>query len=198
MQNFGAERIKDEAILVARILLVVLFVVFGWGKLTNYSGTVSYMTQLNLPMPSVTALVVIAVEVFVALAIAFGAWTRPLVLLLALYTLGTALIGHHFWTMEGAARNGNAINFYKNISIIGGLLLLYVTGAGATETAVQVVAGNPYQAASVLYAGPSPGVISAVTQINVQLPDGLTGDHVPIYFIAGGLSSQSGVTIAVK
>jgi putative oxidoreductase len=130
MQSFGAERIKDEVILVARILLVVLFVVFGWGKLTNYSGTVGYMTQLNLPMPSVTALVVIAVEVFVALAIAFGVWTRPLALLLALYTLGTALIGHHFWTMEGAVRNGNAINFYKNISIIGGLLLLYVTGAG--------------------------------------------------------------------
>jgi putative oxidoreductase len=126
MQNLGADRIKDEAILVARILLIMLFVVFGWSKLTNYSGTVGSMTQLNLPMPSVTALVVIAVEVFVALAIAFGAWTRPLVVLLALYTLGTTLIGHHFWTMEGAARNGNAINFYKNISIIGGLILLYV------------------------------------------------------------------------
>ena len=129
MQNLGADRIKNEAILVARILLIMLFVVFGWSKLTNYSGTVGSMTQLNLPMPSVTALVVIAVEVFVALAIALGAWTRPLVVLLALYTLGTALIGHHFWTMEGAARNGNAINF-KNISIIGGLILLYVTGAG--------------------------------------------------------------------
>jgi putative oxidoreductase len=130
MQNLGADRVKDEAILVARILLIMLFVVFGWGKLTDYSGTVASMTQLNLPMPSVTALVVIAVEVFVALAIGFGAWTRPLVVLLALYTLGTALIGHHFWIMEGAARNGNAINFYKNISIIGGLILLYVTGAG--------------------------------------------------------------------
>ena len=130
MQNLGADWVKDEAILVARILLIMLFVVFGWSRLTNYSGTVGSMTQLNLPMPSVTALVVIAVEVFVALAIALGAWTRPLVVLLALYTLGTALIGHHFWTMEGAARNGNAINFYKNISIIGGLILLYVTGAG--------------------------------------------------------------------
>jgi putative oxidoreductase len=129
-QNLGADRIKDETILVARILLIMLFIVFGWSKLTNYSGTVGSMTQLNLPMPSVAALVVIAVEVFVALAIALGAWTRPLVVLLALYTLGTALIGHHFWTMEGAARNGNAINFYKNISIIGGLILLYVTGAG--------------------------------------------------------------------
>ena len=61
-----------------------------------------------------------------------------------------------------------------------------------------MVAGSPYQIATVLYAGPSPGTISAVTQINVQLPPGVTGDHVPIYFLAAGLSSQSGVTIAVK
>jgi uncharacterized protein (TIGR03437 family) len=50
----------------------------------------------------------------------------------------------------------------------------------------------------VLYAGSSPGTISAVIQINVQLPAGVTGDHVPIYFLVGGLSSQSGVTVAVK
>jgi hypothetical protein len=43
---------------------------------------------------------------------------------------GTALIGHHFWTMEGAARYANVINFYKNLGIIGGCLLLYVTGPG--------------------------------------------------------------------
>ena len=35
----------------------------------------------------------------------------------------TALIGHHFWTMEGPGRTANAINFYKNISIIGGFLV---------------------------------------------------------------------------
>jgi putative oxidoreductase len=117
----GAERIRDEAILIARVLLVVLFVVFGWGKLTNYTGTVGYMAQVGAPTPSVAALVV---------AVAIGLWTRPLALVLAVYTLGTALIGHPFWTMEGATRYGNAINFYKNISIIGGFLLLYVTGAG--------------------------------------------------------------------
>jgi putative oxidoreductase len=130
MTTFGAERVRDEAILVARILLIVLFLVFGWSKLTNYAGTAAYMAQTGAPMPSVAALVAIVVEVFVALAVAVGAWTRPLALLLALYTLGTGLIGHPFWTMEGAARYGNAINFYKNISIIGGFLLLYVTGAG--------------------------------------------------------------------
>ncbi len=70
------------------------------------------------------------VEVFVALAIVLGAWTRPLALLVALYTLGTGLIGHHFWTMEGAARTANAINFYKNVAIVGGFLLLFARGAG--------------------------------------------------------------------
>ena len=130
MTTFGSERVRDEAILVARILLVVLFLVFGWGKLTDYSGTAGYMAQAGAPVPSVAALVAIVVEVPVALAIALGVWTRPLALLLALYTLGTGLIGHPFWAMEGAARYANAINFYKNISIIGGFLLLYVAGAG--------------------------------------------------------------------
>jgi putative oxidoreductase len=130
MTTFGSERVRDEAIFVARILLVVLFLVFGWGKLTDYAGTVGYMTRTGAPVPSVAAAVAIVVEVPVALAVALGVWTRPLALLLALYTLGTGLIGHPFWAMEGAARYGNAINFYKNISIIGGFLLLYVTGAG--------------------------------------------------------------------
>jgi putative oxidoreductase len=131
MTTFGSERVRDEILLVARILLIVLFLVFGWSKLIGYAGTVGYMTQVGAPMPSVAALVAIMVEVFVALAVALGAWTRPLALLLALYTLGTGLIGHPFWTMEGADRYANATNFYKNISIIGGFLLLYVTGAGS-------------------------------------------------------------------
>jgi putative oxidoreductase len=130
MATFGAERVRNEVILAARILLIALFVVFGWRKLADYSGTVGYMAQIGAPMPSIAALVAIVVEVFVALAVALGIWTRPLALLMALYTFGTALIGHPFWEMEGADRYANAINFYKNFSIIGGFLLLYVTGPG--------------------------------------------------------------------
>jgi putative oxidoreductase len=143
MMQLRVERSSDEVILVARILLVVLFVVFGWSKLFDYSGTAGYMAQAGAPIPSVAALVAIVVEVFVALAVAFGAWTRPLALLLALYTLGAALIAHHFWTMEGATRYANAINFYKNISIIGGFLLLYVTGAGRYSVDARLGPANP-------------------------------------------------------
>ena len=43
--------INDEFILVARLLLATLFLIFGWRKVRDYSGTVSQMVQLGLPMP---------------------------------------------------------------------------------------------------------------------------------------------------
>ena len=121
---------QDAILLLARILLMLLFLVFGWNKLTQYDATVSYMAQTGLPFPSLAALVAIAIEFFLALVIVVGAWTRPLAVLFALYSLATALTGHHFWTMEGATRYANAINFYKNLGLTGGFLLLYVTGPG--------------------------------------------------------------------
>ena len=99
---FGTDRVRDEVILVARILLIVLFLVFGWGKLTDYSGTVAYMTQSGAPLPSVAALVAIVIEFFGGIALILGVWTRPLAVLLAFFTLAAGLIGHRYWTMTGA------------------------------------------------------------------------------------------------
>jgi putative oxidoreductase len=124
------ENQKDGLILIARVLLVVLFVIFGWSKLTGFSGTVAYMASLAMPLPTVAAAITVVAEFFFGIAIAIGFYTRPVALLLAVYTLVTALIGHHYWTMVDTARAENMINFYKNVSIMGGLLLLSVTGAG--------------------------------------------------------------------
>ncbi len=83
-----------------------------------------------MPLPTLATLIAIVMEFFVGVLIILGVLTRPLALLLALYTLGTALIGHPYWTMTGTAHMEGMINFYKNISIIGGLIALYVAGAG--------------------------------------------------------------------
>jgi putative oxidoreductase len=69
-------------------------------------------------------------ELPVAFAVALGAFTRPSAALLALYTLGTALIAHRYWTMTGANKIDSMESFYKNLGIVGGLLLLCITGAG--------------------------------------------------------------------
>jgi putative oxidoreductase len=69
-------------------------------------------------------------ELPVAFAIAVGAFARPSALLMFFYTLGPALIGHRYWTITGADRVDSMDGFYKNLSIMGGFLLLYITGAG--------------------------------------------------------------------
>ena len=122
--------INDELILAARLFLATLFLIFGWRKLRDYSGTVSQMVQDGLPAPVLASGVAIFMELPVAFAVAVGAFARPSALLLVLYTLATALIGHHYWTVKGAGYVDSLEGFYKNLSIIGGLLLLSITGAG--------------------------------------------------------------------
>lgn len=123
--------IDDELILAARLLLATLFLIFGWRKLRDYSGTVRQIAQLGGPLPALAAAVAIFMELPVAFSVAVGAFTRVAAVLLASYTLGTALIGHRYWTMTGAEKIDGMDGFYKNLSIIGGLLLLYVCGAGS-------------------------------------------------------------------
>jgi putative oxidoreductase len=122
--------INDELILAARLLLAMLFLIFGWRKVRDFSGTVSQMVQFGLPMPVVATVVSIFMELPVAFAVAIGAFTRLSAALMALYTLGTALIGHRYWTVKGADYVDNLDGFYKDLSIMGGFLLLCIVGAG--------------------------------------------------------------------
>jgi len=122
--------IGDEVILAARLLLAALFLIFGWRKLTDYSGTVSRMVQDGAPVPVLATAIAIFMELPVAFAVAVGAFTRPSAVLLALYTLGSALIAHRYWTVRGENKIDSMESFYKNLSIMGGFLLLCITGAG--------------------------------------------------------------------
>jgi putative oxidoreductase len=122
--------INAELILAARLLLATLFLIFGWRKLRDYSGTVSQMVQLGVPTPVLATVVAIVMELPVAFAIAVGAFTRPAAVLMAFYSLGTALIGHRYWTVKDAGYVDSLDGFYKDLSIMGGFLLLFIAGAG--------------------------------------------------------------------
>ena len=122
--------ISGGLILAARLLLVALFLIFGWRKLTDYSGTVRRMVQDGAPIPVPATFVAIFMELPVSFAVAVGVFTRASAVLLALYTLGSALIAHRYWTITGVNKIESMESFYKNLSIMGGFLLLYITGAG--------------------------------------------------------------------
>ena len=113
--------INDEVILAARLFLATLFLMFGWRKLRDFSGTVSQMVQDGLPaMPVLAAALATFMELPVAFAVAVGAFTRPSAVLLALYTLGTSLVEHRYWTVKGTDQLDSLESLLQNSGIAGG------------------------------------------------------------------------------
>lgn len=116
---------KSEScgLLVARILMPVLFIVAGWGKMGSYADTAHYMQSMGVPgffLP-----LTILLELGGGLAIVFGFLTRTTALFIAGFCLLTALIFHSNFT-----ESVNQLMFLKNLSIAGGFLLLAVSGPG--------------------------------------------------------------------
>jgi len=120
----------DVVILAARIFLAALFLIFGWRKVRDWPGTLSQMVDDGVPTPVLASAMAIFMELAVAFAVAVGAFTRLSAVLMVFYTLGTSLIEHRYWTGTGPDRVDRMEGFYKNLGIMGGFLLLFVTGAG--------------------------------------------------------------------
>jgi putative oxidoreductase len=122
----GTASSSSLTILLGRILLAVIFLLSGFGKLTAISGTAAYFGAMGLPVPTVTAVVVGLIELLGGLAILIGFQTRIAAWVLAVFTIATALVAHTGW-----ADQNQMINFLKNVAITGGFLLLASSGAGA-------------------------------------------------------------------
>lgn len=122
---------SNPAALVGRILLALMFVTSGFDKLTGFDGTVGYIASRGLPMASVVAVLTILVELVGGLAIVFGLYTRWAALALAIFTLLAAVIFHNFWAVPEAQKMMEQISFLKNLSVAGGMLVLFAFGPGA-------------------------------------------------------------------
>jgi putative oxidoreductase len=81
-------------------------------------------------LPELATIISILVELPIAIAVVLGWQTRWLALILIPYTLGSAYFGHQYWTAEGPAYTNLLYHFYKNVSICGGFIVLFVAGAG--------------------------------------------------------------------
>jgi putative oxidoreductase len=121
---------QNIAALVGRILLAFMFILSGFGKITGYDGTAAYMASKGLPMISVLLPLTILTELGGGIALAAGFKARWVALLLAGFTILAALIFHDFWAADAAHKMDQQINFLKNISIAGGMLMVFAFGPG--------------------------------------------------------------------
>jgi putative oxidoreductase len=117
---------NNLAALVGRILIALIFLQSGVEKFVHYSGTLGYMTKAGLPFPEVLLVASAVVETLAAAAIIAGWKARWAALALVAWMIPVTLTFHN-----PAAGQDAMIHFMKNVSITGGLLLLFAFGPGA-------------------------------------------------------------------
>jgi putative oxidoreductase len=124
------ERHRDIVLLIARIALGVIFLRESTFKFMDLGGFIDSMASKGMPMASVIAPVAAVAEFCGGVAVIFGFATRYAALLMVAFTLAASLTSHRYWEQTGNVARNNDIHFYKNISMIGGFLALFVAGAG--------------------------------------------------------------------
>jgi putative oxidoreductase len=117
------DSLKPYADLVGRLLISILFVVSGWGKIGGYAGTQAYMQHAGVPGALLP--LVILLELGGGIAIIIGYCTRPVALLLAAYSIIAGLLFH-----AGSPDQMQQVMFLKNLALAGGFLFLVANGAG--------------------------------------------------------------------
>jgi len=132
---------------IARVLLVLIFVLSGAMKLLDIPGTAGQIQSVvtipdvlqdfvaqveaatSMKWPQLLAILAGVIEVVAGLFIAFNIAARGAAAVLALFTLVTTVYFHAFWNMSGDLLQTNMIQALKNLSIIGGLLIIVVLGS---------------------------------------------------------------------
>ena len=122
---------QNFLLLAGRVLMGWIFVESGFRKFLGMDGFITSLVNRRVPYAGVLGWIGAAVEFFGGLAILFGAWTRCGALALIVFVIVATLIGHRYWEFtEPAARRMQQSHFWKNVTIIGGFVLLLVTGGG--------------------------------------------------------------------
>jgi putative oxidoreductase len=117
--------------LIGRILIVALFLPAGLSKLAAFEGTLGYFASLGIPAPTFALAATIVIEIVGGIALLVGFKTRMFAIILALFTLAAAVTGHAFWAAPADAAFIAQLLFFKNIAVMGGLLVLASAGAGS-------------------------------------------------------------------
>jgi putative oxidoreductase len=121
-----AAGMNDTLLLIGRILIALVFLLTAWFGSPN----AGYLTSLGYPSPSAMSLLAVIVEFIVVVSLVFGIATRYGALLGLLFVIVATVTAHRYWGYPQAQQGIQYIFLTKNLAIAGGLLLLFVTGAG--------------------------------------------------------------------
>jgi len=120
----------DWAALVGRILLALIFIMSGFNKISGFEGLAGSIASKGLPMPQALAAATILVELGGGMLLVVGWKARWAALAIAGFCVLSAFIFHNYWTFPPEQRMNQFNNFWKNIAIAGGMLMVLAFGPG--------------------------------------------------------------------
>lgn len=113
-----------------RILLALIFLTSGYGKIGGFTGTAGWMTSKGLPMAEVLLAITIVIEIGAALMIIAGYKARLGAAALFLWMIPVTFLFHNFWAMPADQQMIQQIMFMKNLGLMGGMLYIMAFGSG--------------------------------------------------------------------
>ena len=130
LSTVSSVKSDDLILLLGRVALGLIFVKSGLQKLMALGAFAASLASRGVPQSSVWAVIGATVEFVGGILIVTGLRTREASLLMILFVVVATGISHRFWEFAEAARRAQESQFFKNLSIIGGFLLLFVSGSG--------------------------------------------------------------------
>lgn len=123
--------IEEWGPLTGRVLISLVFIMSGLGKVFQFDGQVAYAASQGVPLASLAIIVSIVAELAAVAMIVFGFKARLGALILLLWMIPVNLMMHAFWTIaDPMAQQMHMIMFMKNVSMMGAMLLIMSFGPG--------------------------------------------------------------------
>ena len=122
--------LQNPLSLIGRVLLALLFIPAGFSKIGGFAGTAGYIASKGVPFPELAAAAAIGVELGLGLLLLIGWQTRWAALGIALFTIVITFIFHNFWAVPAEQVMAQQQAFFKNIAVVGGLLMVVAFGPG--------------------------------------------------------------------
>lgn len=118
------------ATVLGRILIALIFILGGIGKLGAPDRTVAEMASHGVPLPHILVWGAVALELGGGILLIAGLFTRWIALALFFYTLVLAVMFHAYWVAPAAQAHVQHGAFYEHLAMMGGMLFVVVFGAG--------------------------------------------------------------------
>jgi putative oxidoreductase len=125
-----AENLERIATVAGRVLLAAIFLMSGINKLQDTEATVAYMENEGMIAASTLIWGAILFEILGAVSVMIGWQARVGAGMLIVFLLIATPIFHDFWVKDASEQRMQMISFFKNLSILGGLLIVMARGAG--------------------------------------------------------------------